>query len=101
MNSFAIFLSFALRSCQKSQAATAAWKQLGCDCIWQLYATMYLLCVCPQRNTLNEQILGVPISPILFLGFHCIIKKLNNKFTKGLSNTPTNLCMALYCIVFT
>ena len=100
MNSFAIFLSFALRSCQKSQAATAAWKQLGCDCIWQ-YATMYLLCVCPQRNILNEQILAVPISPILFLGFHCIIKKLNNKFKKGLSNTLTNLCMALYCIVFT
>ena len=49
MNSFAIFLSFALRSCQKSQAATAAWKQLGCDCIWQ-YATMHVSIVCAHSE---------------------------------------------------
>ena len=40
--------SWVSHSCQNSQAATAAWKQLGCDCILANYMQPYLLCVCPQ-----------------------------------------------------
>ena len=57
MNSFAIFLSFALMS-----------KQTGCHCclktirLWLYIGNMqpYLLCVCPQQNILNELTLPVP-----------------------------------------
>ena len=97
MNSFAIFLSFALMS-----------KQTGCHCclktirLWLYIGNMqpYLLCVCPHQNILNELTLPVP-KPYTIFRVPLYYKEFKWEVYDGCPMLQQIYAWQLYCIVFT